>query len=355
MDNQFDHCNSYEADLAIDAFDGGVQDQQAWSTPPESTPPGSALEMVASVDAHEVDEDAQIKDGETSEEFSSSLADAVRRNSDLLEQLVQQLNAGQHSSGNQAIDPASEDAIEAVDENIRLREENESLAARVNELQSELEIIYEQNEELASKVAHEDVQRSVSQSGGDSQTLSWEERKLQILEQMEDDSFDAEEFISTLKSNPPAKTESVQVDVNDCESPAQFVEALHDELQRMGELILRHEEETRELQQLLRQEESNENPDPVAAAIDQDEVIQQERENLRQLKAEWEERFRKTEIEASLERAKMSRERTEMQQENERLKGVVEDLRRQVESTDSETVASTRWMAKLGLGPRNTD
>ena len=57
--------------------------------------------------------------------------------------------------------------------------------------------------------------------------------------------------------------------------------------------------------------------------IDENELVVQERERLQMLQVEWEEKFREGEIQASLERAKLSRERQELANTQGRSRGTV--------------------------------
>jgi hypothetical protein len=88
----------------------------------------------------------------------------------------------------------------------------------------------------------------------------------------------------------------------------------------------------------------------IADMLDTDELIVQERMKLQQLQADWEEKFREGEIEASLERAKLSRERQEVYEKKQELELQLDQLQReyrQVNATGGST--SRRWLVKLGL------
>lgn len=285
-----------------------------------------------------------------------ALETAVRQNTELLARLVAQLASSDlpsHRGSDEVVDSldvANDDAIEAVDENIRLRSEVEELHERIEDLQRDLEILREQNRELASKVAHEDVVRSASDGSEVSNELNWEERKRLILEQFENDSYDAEAFISSLRSDANGKQdEPLEVGADEFESPEEYVKSLNAELARRGELIRHYEEEAH--QSDLEKEQDREAAEVrIASALDADEAVVEEREKLRQLQGVWETRFRESEIAASLERAKMSRERREMQQLNKQLQEQVEMLNAQLEMKDHNGEGTgSRWMAKLGL------
>ncbi|MEO1525367.1 MAG: hypothetical protein AAFX06_08015 [Planctomycetota bacterium] len=277
-----------------------------------------------------------------------SIYGAILRNTELLEQVLSHIAGERLGFDFTGVDfevaEADIDEIIAVDENAILRERNDGLEQLVEQLRSEVDLLNSQNGELASKVARKDVVRSVSHSTSVPQTLTWEQRKQQILDEMENDSFDAESFLSTLSQ--PVQEDTLHSDDDASivagDDPIQYVTDLNNELDRLTELVRSYEEATVESQTIPVVDDS------VAAAIEADDVVQEEREKLRQLQAEWEERFRETEIEISLERAKLSRERQEVETINEQLANEVDELRRQIATGDS-TKAGTRWMAKLGL------
>ena len=264
--------------------------------------------------------------------------DAVLRNTELLERILQHVVDGRLGGAEFDFDPASfsdasGDAIDAVDENIRLRERIDELEALVDQ------------QGTSGQTQNAPALNTTTPQADQNEPLSWEDRKLQILDQMENDSFDAESFLSTLQSGAVESNVHVSLD-----NPADGLHELFVELERRGELIGRLEEEKLLLQQAENQAVADERSNAIAEAVDADEVILQEREKLRDLQVEWEERFRTSEIEASLERAKLSRERLEIELKNEQLEQEIAALKRQVESGgEAGGSVGTRWMAKLGF------
>ncbi|MEM6981018.1 MAG: hypothetical protein AAF539_15260 [Planctomycetota bacterium] len=90
----------------------------------------------------------------------------------------------------------------------------------------------------------------------------------------------------------------------------------------------------------------------IAGLIDADELVQAERTRLQELKEQWEQKFRETEIAASLERAKLSRERQQIAKRATELEDQIDDLKRQQRDlavSDTEP-QGRRWLAELGLG-----
>jgi hypothetical protein len=90
----------------------------------------------------------------------------------------------------------------------------------------------------------------------------------------------------------------------------------------------------------------------VAHAFDHDELIKQERENLKQLQGSLREQFKKVEVDLSLERAKVARERAELE---EKLRAFESD--RAAAGAGPETPGGDKgkkakggkWLARLGL------
>ena len=271
--------------------------------------------------------------------------DAVRSNTDLLHELLAQLTDVQllvdaSGCGNQKFghegtgDPRAEASdSERQSEAGRLWQKIQHLESKISELQT-------QNEELAAKIAtskiHETAPANSLEAG---EMLSWEERKRLILLQMEEDSFDANQFAASLSSEIKSGKET----------PAAFIDRLRAEIEH-------RDEEIAELRNLLdRQAETRSDGTAIGASaiadlLDTDELIVQERMKLQQLKVEWEEKFRQGEIEASLERAKLSRERQEISAKKQELELQLEQLQREHRQANAAGGSSSRrWLAKLGL------
>ncbi len=273
-----------------------------------------------------------------------SLVSKVESNGWLLEQLLEQITdlRQQIASTQSGADSSSEGEPSFEAERERFEQQIFDYQDRIAELER-------QNEELAGRVASTNVRKAVACSdSGSNDALSWEDRKRQMLEQMEEDSFDAEAFVADL-SGDSSPDEPLD--------PAAYMEQLHDEHEKMKEDLQRRDEEIRELRCLLDQQSgTREGGVAVGAAaiaqmVDSDELVQQERQRLQTLQEEWEEKFRQGEIEASLERAKISRERLELARKNSELEERLEHLRRETRQAEEGTAGGTsrRWLAKLGL------
>ncbi|TWU36074.1 coiled-coil domain-containing protein [Novipirellula artificiosorum] len=249
-----------------------------------------------------------------------------------------------------------------------LEQELQTFRIQVNTLEAENrqlcddnDELRQQNSDLASKVASSNVRQSVNSATSDSnEALSWEQRKQLILRQMEEDTFDAESFINNtiakhLDESDEDDGESWMID------PADYVEQMHDELEHRMEELDRREREIKELNHLLEQRPGTSDDGvaigaaAIAGMVDSDELIQEERMRLQQLQAEWEEKFRKSEIEASLERAKLSRERQELSRKTAELEEQLEHLRHDTRQAEQAEGHSRKWLAKLGLASSDID
>lgn len=87
----------------------------------------------------------------------------------------------------------------------------------------------------------------------------------------------------------------------------------------------------------------------IASIVDSDELVMEERQRLQQLKSDWEDKFRQAEIEASLERAKLSRERQELARRTEELEEELDRLKRAERNEHRDQPTGRRWLAELGL------
>ena len=287
---------------------------------------------------------------------------SVQSNGELLQQLRDELHELRQTLQDDNA-PAQLSAMLLAETDTDEASASEASASQIGQLEAEIDEYRErvfrgderiaeleqQNHDLAAQVASANVRKTVSTTGSSSSdALSWEERKQLILQQMEEDSFDAESFVSGLQQDNGEQSEPLD--------PLGYVEKLHGELEAKQHELANRDQEIRELQCLLDQRSETMEGGGVAfgaAAIaqmvDSDELVQEERERLKLLQEEWEEKFRQTEIEASLERAKLSRERLELQRKNAELEEQLEHLRRETRGHEEGGTSSRRWLAKLGL------
>jgi chromosome segregation ATPase len=188
-------------------------------------------------------------------------------------------------------------------------------------------------QELEQQIARRQkpVERPCAPSGG---VLDWEAEKRRILAQL-----DAE-----------ADEES-----DDEEGDQQRIE-IREVIEKTDEIIAGKQAEVESLQQVLQSQSNNLGSLAVGAAavgqiLDKDAVIREERENLRRLKEQWEQRMREAEIETSIARASIARQRAELETR------IKESEARQSQASSSVNDAAGkpdkpvrgRWLARLGL------
>ncbi|HEX3998953.1 MAG TPA: hypothetical protein VHX65_10410 [Pirellulales bacterium] len=179
---------------------------------------------------------------------------------------------------------------------------------------------------------------SVRAAGGDNAwrrpqedaVLDWEATKRRMLESLESD-------------NGPVEAEQLLT----VESTIQITD----------EIVSSKDREITELRMLLSQQSSNIGAVAVGAAaiaesFNQDELIQQEREKLRLLQEEWREKLRQAEIDISIERARIARQKVEIEEKV----SAYDSVRAQHHADDAADPTSTakqptrgRWLTRLGL------
>ncbi len=129
-------------------------------------------------------------------------------------------------------------------------------------------------------------------------------------------------------------------------------------IQITDDIVAQKDQELAELRLLLSQQSSNLGSMAVGAAavadvLGQDELIQQEREKLRKLQEEWRDKLRHAEIDISVERARMARQRAEIEE-----KVSAYESQRGKNASDGDPGASNdgnkkpvrgRWLSRLGL------
>ncbi len=137
------------------------------------------------------------------------------------------------------------------------------------------------------------------------------------------------------------------------DKPAEDDDSSENDYRRLYEMAM---EDIHGLKKLL-EEQGSDNLQPadvddekIAEALDSDAIIQQERESLKQLQAQLQEKLRQTEIDISQERAKIAREKVQLE---EKLRALDEH---NSSSTSEHQIdkktgrpAHGRWLAHLGL------
>lgn len=212
---------------------------------------------------------------------------------------------------------------------------------RTEDLQRRLELAMQdlrdyktRSEELKAELAKAKAAGARASDSGAGVTLDWEAQKRKLLEALESE-FD--------ENDPDHRQERISIEKT---------------IEKTEAVIAARDRELDELRKLLEDQSRSVGEMAVGAAaiagmLDQDTVVQQERENLRRLQDEWREKLRTAEIDLSVERAKMARERAEI---DERMQDLQSQMSRiggdEPRNTGGKTPAKPtrgRWLSRLGL------
>lgn len=223
-------------------------------------------------------------------------------------------------------------AIQATNENsdeeVLLREQIEVLRTQLLESRHETIELRIQNSDLSDQ-----ADRSNS-------NMTWEQRKEALIKQLESD----------LNVDPEIRAQSSKI--------AAIVESSQREIDERDRLLKDRDDEIEELKMLLTRQASVTNGMAVGAAavahiLDADDLLQAEREKLRLLQREWEEKLRIAEIEISLERARISRERLEFETSVHAMPAQptnARDNEEHCQRSEQEPLGKPRrWLRRLGL------
>ncbi|AMV34517.1 hypothetical protein VN12_20495 [Pirellula sp. SH-Sr6A] len=180
--------------------------------------------------------------------------------------------------------------------------------------------------DLSTRLAQFQSPKSLS-----TEAWSWEERKQAWLRQLEEES-------------------------NEGTADAKKTLEIQEILERTTHEVERRDREIADLKSLLEQQAVASNGMAVGAAavaqiIEADELIVEERQRLKQLQEEWEQKQRQGEIEMSLERAKLARERLELQEKLRSLEAM--QPMQSTPENGEESIPNRRprgnWLSRLGL------
>ena len=273
---------------------------------------------------------AEARQGYEDARGREAVIEAVEVNARLLQGVIAEIESLRADIVPARQDHQQEELKRRQDESVRLKQ-------RVRALENELSDVRQQNENLASKLANQCVHDAVADTPADeSESLSWEERKQLIIQQMDEEAFGCDSQATIQAVNPSS------------------LDQLNHSIHRLQSEVESRDKEIMELRGLLEHQSQTKDgcvaigAAAIAQLVDDDELIQQERQRLQHLQTEWEEKFRQGEIEASLERAKLSRERQEVARQKMELAEQLERLQREMQRSE-EGVGTRRWLAKLGL------
>lgn len=248
---------------------------------------------------------------------------AKEHDSLLLEELREEVSRLRGHSDNQS-DSGENDHREEVE----LRERLEMATCEIIDLRSQNEELNERVSRLQINTAAHGHMPHLGQEG-----MSWEERKKLLLAQLNAEQDGGEPEVTTAKR--------IEID--------EVLRATETELAR-------RDREIAELRSLVEQQSDARQGVAVGAAavaqlIESDELVQEEREKLRNMQKTWEEKFRQSEIDLSMERAKLARERLQLAEQKQDLEAAIHAAAHNaiVDPKDKSDPKARKWLSRLGL------
>ncbi len=198
----------------------------------------------------------------------------------------------------------------------------------IDDLKAERAKVAELQQKLAQK-----PKGGAAASGGE---LDWEAQKRELLRKLSEDfeEDDAEQKAEKLK--------------------------IEEVIATTDRVIAEKERELEDLRRVLEEQSHNWGSMAVGASavadiLDKEEIIRQERENLQKLQDEWQQKLRQAEIDISLERAKIARERSELEEKTREFQSQPrpeEPAAGSGTGDKSKGGKGSRWLKHLGLSDK---
>ncbi|MBI2826087.1 MAG: hypothetical protein HYX69_15490 [Planctomycetia bacterium] len=236
------------------------------------------------------------------------------------DELARRLEKAEHAAAEASKSAAGEEDAARQRELVDLKQRYEMAVNDIRELRK-------QNADLERRSA-----ANARAAGVPGLSMDWETQKQRLLASLEEDDGDEEHKVERLQMQDVVRTTDA--------------------------IVREKESEIDELKRRIDEHGGGPSAASVAAAriedvFDKDEVVHRERERLKQLETEWENKLRQAEIELSVQRAQVARARAEL---DEKQRAFDEQLAQQpVGPSSSEPGGKTKkqprgkWLARLGL------
>lgn len=192
---------------------------------------------------------------------------------------------------------------------------------------AELHELRDENESLRKQLAQEST-------GEESSQFNWEQHKQQLLNQL-----DGEDGV-------PPQTQAAPDHNNHLAALAkQELKLRNEEIEELKRRLAEQSEQLLTMEE--RDFEASSSP-----PVDIDKLVEEEQKKLEALQAEWREMLRKAEVEISIERAKLARDKRNLENEVGGYQDEISSLKRDVENLQAgrETSRGGNWLSRLGLG-----
>lgn len=254
----------------------------------------------------------RLADSRPNDDIVCELRDELQRLMAERDHAVEELDAARKGATEEQL---REDQRRLADELNRLEDENSELSSEVERLQQELELLRASHgSEAADEPPEEDPL-----SGFD-----WEAQKKLLLENLDEN--------ATAKVQPELKSlqRVAEVAMTGMAADPNEVQELRDQLNMLIAAVASTSGETVE-------------------GVDYMTVLEQEREKLDALQQQWHDKLRESELEISVERAKLARERVKLEEDLRVIEAEKSRLTKPQDNETAEPATRNRWLARLGL------
>jgi chromosome segregation ATPase len=248
---------------------------------------------------------------------------AAAKNRELQEELESLREQVRFLSSN----PPPTAAVEPCQLNEEYRENYHLLYERASQELEELKIRYNELQQEMARLSQNGRGTAAQVSTG---MLDWEAEKKRILAALEADHNEGNEEAQDEKlkiESVVQKTEQILADKN--REIAELRELLDSQTKQIGSVAV--------------------GATAVGEMLDKDLIVQEERQNLKKLQDEWRNKLRQAEVEISLERAKVARERSQLEEKIRILEHQGVALKGELESKEPSKPSRGRWLSRLGL------
>lgn len=297
---------------------------------------------VALGQARDDQEEVRRQLAETREQLSLQEAEVAR----LHEQLQQALSSETHEGDESIQEEIAQlrqqrddllNRLEVAEEETQQTASDKIPNVQDEDLRRRFELAVDDVRELKTKNA--ELERNLEEASSDTAllvsdegNLDWEAQKKRMLAQLKDEFDDEDEEESKERLS------------------------IEGTLRITDQIVLERDHEIADLKRELKEsspsphDETAVGAKAIAQLLDQDDVIAQERENLKRIQKEWKDKLRKSEVDISLERARLARERAQLEETLHALKQNEEEPSTDNKAKQGKTTSRGRWLTRLGLG-----
>jgi hypothetical protein len=263
-----------------------------------------------------------------SERLADELQHASRGSADAAEQ--KKLRAERDSLQKKLAE--AERQLAAAADNDGDAQSKDDLRRRFEMAVEELREVKRANAELETKLKK--AGSGTAAIGGGGGALDWEAQKQKLMAAWDDDGDDDDE-------ERAAERQSI-------EGTSRITD----------QIVAQKDEEIEELKRQLEEYASSRGASDdkaVAELLDGDDIIRQEREKLQQAEAEWRQKIGQAEIDISVERARIARERMELEEKMRVYQADQATRPPDAPAGATEKPVRGRWLARLGLKDLNDE